>query len=57
MSRQPFWAIECLDLVEAELLLDVVPMGSWIECRGPLVIVWVPVPPSMLPEQNLAEAV
>lgn len=49
MSRRPYWAIECLDLEEAETLLEAAPEGSHIE-RVPraegaiLIILWVPVP-------------
>jgi hypothetical protein len=52
MSRRPHWLIECLDLEEAELLLQSAPHGSKIELvpkeNTELVILWVPVPKDVL---------
>ena len=51
---RPYWAIECLDVEEAEGLLDWAPLGSKIEVSGELVILWVPVPDDVI-EQELEE--
>ena len=52
MAPRPYWAIECLDREEAELLLESSPHGSYIEVipkqRGDLVILWVPVPDDVI---------
>lgn len=55
MARRPYWAIECLDLEEAQLLLHYAPAGSQIEtvakASGELVILWVPVPEDVIRAQ------